>query len=269
VKHLATFGESFTNNGLAISPDGGSVFVTLIGSSSLSIERISTRTGRRTFVAFGAQPTVSPNGRLLAYAAGREDQELSVRQLSSGKTTTFDLRPLIGDKASLLDGQIAWLSNGYEIALAPKDDPITTGVASLHRSQTRKTACSKARIDQLCLIVVDLRTSKSPPKVMLLSVPEQGQIYSCLSVPNAVELVIWTGYRTLVEAVRISGTGLHAVTLAELAPDVVMAASPSGGEILYLIGHTPPGLWLAELSGGRLLNAHLLVRSSQFGAIAW
>ena len=145
MKHLATFGESFTNNGLAISPDGGSVFVTLIGSSSLSIERISTRTGRRTFVAFGAQPTVSPNGRLLAYAAGREDQELSVRQLSSGKTTTFDLRPLIGDKASLLDGQIAWLSNGYEIALTPKDDPITTGVASLHRSQTRKTACSKAR----------------------------------------------------------------------------------------------------------------------------
>ena len=61
-------------------------------------------------------PRSVPMDAYLAYGTGREDQELAVRQLSSGKTRTFDLRSLIGNRASLLGGQIAWLGNGTEIA---------------------------------------------------------------------------------------------------------------------------------------------------------
>jgi hypothetical protein len=269
VKQLATFGESFTNNGLALSPDGRSVFVTLIGKSSLYIERISTTTGRRTFVAFGAQLAVSPDGRFLAYGTGGEYQELAVKQLSSGKTTTFDLRSLTGNRASFLGGQIAWLGNGYEIALMPEDYLTPVSASTSHPYLTKEASCSQARSDQLCLIVVNLRSSKSPARMLLLSEPQQGQISACLSVPDAVDLVIWTGHHTLIEKVTISGTGMHAVTLADLSPDLVMAVSPSGDGMLYLVGHTPPALWVAELNGGQLVNAHLLVRSSKFGSIAW
>jgi hypothetical protein len=38
--------------------------------------------------------------------------------------------------------------------------------------------------------------------------------------------------------------------------------------VLYLVGHTEPPLWVADLSGGRFVNAHLLVRDSMLDSIA-
>jgi hypothetical protein len=271
VKQLATFGESFTNNGLALSPDGGSVFVTLIGKSSLYIERISTSTRRRGFVAFGAQPAISPDGRYLAYGTGGHYQELAVRQLSSGKTTTFDLRSLIGNRANLLAGQIAWLGDGSQIALIPQFDLTPVGASASHPQVTKSASCSQTRSDQTCLIVVDLRSSKSPARMLLLSEPSPGidQMSTCLSQPDAVALVMSLGDHSFVEKVTISSTGVHAVTLADLSPDLVMAMNPLADGVLYLVGHTAPALWVAELSGGRLVNAHLLIRNSMLAPIAW
>ena len=56
---------------------------------------------------------------------------------------------------------------------------------------------------------------------------------------------------------------------ASLPPDLVMAVSPSADAVLYLVRHTPPALWVAELSGGRPVNARLLVGNSKLGSIAW
>jgi hypothetical protein len=44
--------------------------------------------------------------------------------------------------------------------------------------------------------------------------------------------------------------------------------NPLADEVLYLVGHTEPPLWVADLSGGRFVNAHLLVRDSMLDSIA-
>jgi hypothetical protein len=271
LKHLATFGDTFTNNGLVLAPDGGSVFVTLIGKESLYIERISTSTRRRSFVAFGAQPAISPDGRYLAYGAGANYQELDVRQLASGTTTTFDLRSLIGSRAGLLGGRIAWIGNGTEIALMPMGDLTPLSASTSYLQGTKGASCSQARIHQSCLIVVDLRSSRSPARLYWLPElsPETDQMSTYPSLPDAVELAITSGGRTLVERVTISGTSVHAVTIADLSLDLVMAVSPLADGVLYLVGHTPPALWVAELGGGRLMKSHLLIRNSMLDSVAW
>jgi hypothetical protein len=48
-----------------------------------------------------------------------------------------------------------------------------------------------------------------------------------------------------------------------------MAMNPAGVTVLHLVGHTPPALRVAQLSGGRLVNALLLVRNSKLDSIAW
>jgi hypothetical protein len=42
-----------------------------------------------------------------------------------------------------------------------------------------------------------------------------------------------------------------------------------GTHILYLLGHSPPALWRATISGARLTGRRQLLGSSQLGAVSW
>src|SRR5215470_4635195 len=57
-----------TGNGFALSPDSKSLYVVGPVGGTIEIRRVSVATGKISFVADGAYPAVSPDGRYLAYA---------------------------------------------------------------------------------------------------------------------------------------------------------------------------------------------------------
>lgn len=266
---LASFGDNFTNNGLALSPDGRYVYVTLIGKTDLYIEKISTSTRRRTFLAYGDQPAVSPNGRYLAYSTGLDDDYLTVRQLASGRTTTFDLSAAIGKRASLLGGQIAWLGNGTEIAALPEPD--LTPTASSNSPRAAATGACRWAGDKMCLIVVDIASATTSSRVFLLpgSPGDIGQLGTYGPSKDALSLVVGTPDRTLVERVTISHKAAREQVLTSLSSVLVMAVNPSADGVLYLVGHAPPALWAAQIRRGRLVSAHRIIPNSRLESVAW
>src|SRR5438067_7898526 len=97
VKVLRRTGGSWTNNGLAFSPDGRYVYFTLIPESgrrwsSLLLERTSVATGERSLVGHGEQPSLSPTGRLLAYASGNDrSAAIVVRDVTTGAERSINI----------------------------------------------------------------------------------------------------------------------------------------------------------------------------------
>ena len=155
VRVLHTFGPSFTNNGLAISPNGADVYVTLNQGPSLSLERISVATRQMTFVAYGEQPALSPNGRFLAYIVGTSEHELAVRDLVTGQTRVTDLAALLGRSEDLLNGTITWLGGGSEIVVLPGEQLVAYGPGATTTTEPPlKGSCEMVDASQTCLIVV-------------------------------------------------------------------------------------------------------------------
>ena len=115
---LKSFGSSFTNNGLALSPNGQRLFFTLIPHTTqrvvnLLIEEISTITKTRKVIAHGELPAGSPDGRQLAYVTGTSARSVAIRDLSTGRTRSIDLTRLVGNHA---DGrQVAIFRRAFEV----------------------------------------------------------------------------------------------------------------------------------------------------------
>lgn len=110
----------WTNNGLVLSPDGQDVYVVVNEHRSLAIERLSVADDTQTFVADGEQPSISPDGRLLAFGTGPGPpgtQTLVVRDLTSGKDQLIGLRRLLGGQTDLLNASITWLGDGSKIVV--------------------------------------------------------------------------------------------------------------------------------------------------------
>jgi hypothetical protein len=146
VKVVRTFGGSLTNNGLAVSPDRRYVYLTLIGRRSLLIEQVAVATGRRQAIAEGEQPAVSPDGRLLAYATGRGQAGMvELRTLSTGATTTIDIRSLLGPSTELLDGSLTWLDDGTDLVAIPQRVPIAA-TATPAPAATRYCTNARTRV---------------------------------------------------------------------------------------------------------------------------
>lgn len=260
VGRLATFGGAFTDNGLAVSPDGAAVYVTLIGSRSLRIERVAVADGKRTFVAAGEQPAVSPDGRHLAYVAarGRGEQALAVRDLSSGRTQTIELGSLVGRSADLLNGSVMWLAGGSDVVAIPGPVPQATA----EPTGAGDGACSSAT----CLIVVHVRRHRlTAHRIVLSGSPDVASFAPDGSRPRS----LLRADATTVERVTLRGSRAAIAPLATLPNVLPVAFSPSGAHLLYLVGHDPPALWAAGLVHGRLSHPHRLLVDARLDEAAW
>jgi hypothetical protein len=277
VRRLGSFGSSFTNNGAAVSPDRRFAYVTVVDRPAVRIVRIRVADGRRTMIADGAQPAVSPNGRWLAYATSRGDaQTLAVRPTGSGPTRTIVLRRRLGPQPNLLDGTLTWLGDGSGVVVAP-GPVLHADVGGSTSSPPPRPAgtCSAVPASATCLIVVSVGSSGRPAQARLVIVPGVPGAHVKLAadpgLPGELVMAVWLGPRTVVDqvALNLGGPAPRVVPLVSMAPVLPLALDPVGGRLLYLAGHSPPALWIGAFEPGHLIARHRLIANAQADAAAW
>jgi hypothetical protein len=291
---LATIGVSFTNNGLALSPDGRSVFFTLTPSPKspgpLRLEQISVTTRKRTFVAYGSEPAISPSGRLLAYTTlGSGDTEgLAVRNLATRKTRSIDLTGLIGSGDGLELASTAWFAGGSDVAVMA--GPAATWVAAdgrpaaaatrkplrlaatrkpLRLAATRKPLRLAATRKPLRLLVIHVGAGRLTARAYILPRPAGPVLGTDATDPHALVLATEaSGDSTTVERITPAGTAVNVTRLVTIPAALPVALDPAGDQLLYLQG-TGPSLMAATISSGHLTGPHQLIAESRLGAAAW
>lgn len=173
VRRLGSFGSSFTDNGAAVSPDRRFAYVTMVDRRAVKVVRINAATERRAVFADGAQPSVSPNGRWVAYAAGRGDaQTLAIQPTGRGATRTIGLRRLLGPQPNLLDGTVTWLGDASGVVVAP--GPVLradVGGSTPPLPPRPAGTCAAVPAPATCLIVVSVGSSGQPAQARRVVVP--------------------------------------------------------------------------------------------------
>jgi hypothetical protein len=272
VKMLATFGDAFTNNGLALSPDGRHVYVTLIGHRTLRIIRIDTADKLRSFIADGELPAVSPDGRLLAYGAGQFGSgRIAVRNLVSGATRSIDLTRLVGRSMDLFNGSVTWLSGGSDVVAIP----VPVAVLTSHRPHAGRpiSSCSAIQSRATCLVVVHVPPSGHPLSariVVLRGMPKPFLgITGATARPRSLLLGESVTNRAIIARVTLAGASASVVRSLSLGPVLPVAFDLTGTHVLYLVGHSPPALWVAQIAPGRLVDPHPLIRNADLENAAW
>lgn len=276
LRQVTFVGGSLTDNGMALSPDSRFVYVTMSGPGLIHIDRISVATGHRGFVADGAQPAVSPDGRYLAYATGRQFTGIAVRDLASGRTTMIPLRSQLGADTSLLSGQVSWLGNGTQIVVRPAAD--STAAAARSPAAPSRSSCGRQNsTGRLCLVLVSLGQGK--PRARQAYLPgnwgSQPLISGDVAGRSTFLLAGSSAGHALLGAATVSAIGIT-VQFATRLPQgdaLPVAFAPGGDRFLYLVasgrGHPQPALWAATISGRRLSGAHRLFTDNSKVAVDW
>src|SRR6266568_1824850 len=266
-----------TGNGFALSPDSRDLYVVGSVGRAIEIRRISIATGKVSFVADGAYPAVSPDGRHLAYATGHRFSKVAVSDLRTGRTRVIDLRSLLGKDGNLLNqGGISWLGDGDEVIAVP-GFTASALAAEFTAHAGGNAGGGQAPPGRQSLIVIKIRSDGLAARRIVVPDPYQepfGVISGDLSQRRALLIArIGFGAAGTITRVSLHGGGYRARVIARLPRGVMpVVIAPRGDRVLYLVGHTPPALWAAAIKNGRLTGQHrLLTDTSEFGVdqAAW
>ncbi len=269
-RRLASFPElSFTNNGLALTPDGKEVYFTLIPRHAgrrfyLRLMRIDVATRGEVQVAEGAQPAVSDDGTQLAYATFPHG--LAVRDLTAGTTRTISLVAELGEQADLLDGAVTWLADGSDIAIVPSAP--ARALVGHHPPRARWCGTTAAHA-----VVVFVHVPAEPAPLTARCAHVAGKPLSpaiALGANTAAptSLLIATdshGDSTQLERIAQTGATTRLLTIRNSLP---LAFDSTGNHLMYLVGHRPPRLWEATIADGHLTDRSRL-HGHNWGPIAW
>src|SRR6266702_3919334 len=246
-----------TGNGFALSPDSRDLYVVGSVGRAIEIRRISIATGKVSFVADGAYPAVSPDGRHLAYATGHRFSKVAVGDL-------------------LNQGGISWLGDGDEVIAVP-GFTASALAAEFTAHAGGNAGGGQAPPGRQSLIVIKIRSDGLAARRIVVPDPYQepfGVISGDLSQRRALLIArIGFGAAGTITRVSLHGGGYRARVIARLPRGVMpVVIAPRGDRVLYLVGHTPPALWAAAIKNGRLTGQHrLLTDTSEFGVdqAAW
>jgi hypothetical protein len=268
---IADYGFDFTNNGIAYSPDGRYVYVTLIPSARSSdprIERITVETGARRMIARGWEPALSPDGRELAYFSfAHRSQTVVVMNLVTGRTLRLDVKPQLGDEQVLNEAPPAWFGNssGFVVASGP---PPVANVGRFTDSGTSHTSQPPPRFS---LITVTASAVGLRARV----IPQSGrspQVLAPVSVGPGDRTVMATGLSTgnaaAIGEITFTTSGPHRCQLLTIPNALVLGFDPTGLRVIFLKGHNPPLPREATIVGGRLMSEHRLAGWGT-GALSW
>jgi hypothetical protein len=268
---LGHLGRSWTSNGLALSPDGGNVYLTLIPKASrwksLLLEQVSVSTHTRRFIGHGEQPSVSPDGRLLAYVSG-EDRSATVvvRDRASGRRRSVNVGRLLGSQSDMLNASLAWLGDGTRLA-------VVEACCAIAASTTNARATDRSADDRLHLIVVSVPrhgSLRATQVVLPRTAALPDSIGTDAARPNSLLVSsLIGGDRAAVDRLTIGSSRATLARVLTIAHSLVVAFDPTGQGLLYLAGHSPPSLWTATLEDHRLSQRHLLIRNPPLDVYAW
>jgi hypothetical protein len=248
---LGQLGQPLTNNGIAESPDGKNIYVTLIGKKQLYIEQISTVTKKQTFFADGVEPAVSPDDRYVAYSAGPDDTKiLAVKSLSTGRTSSVNLSSLLGSSTSLMTGTITWLGNGSDIVVMPSPDAVATASIAPPAADSTPRSCRDVP-QAVCLIVVHLNTSDDVLTSHLVTVSGISGNFNVIAgageYPSTLVMAAW-GEKTNLYDMTLAGSTVHVTHLVTLPAVLPVAFDLVGSHLFYISGHGPAELWIAKMT---------------------
>jgi len=267
-----------TGDGFALTPDSKSMYVVGPVAGTIEIRRVSTATGKVSFVADGAYPAISPDGRHLGYVTGPGFTSIAVRDLRSGRTRLLDLRSLLGNNANLLNqGGVSWLGNGGELVVVP-GFPVSAAAAGLGaRSSAGIASGYRAPPGRQSLIIVKTSSVHLSARRIVIPDPYEetfGVISGDLSQPRSI-LIARPGFGApgTITRVNLRGGGYQARVIARLpggAMPVVIA--PRGDWVLYLAGQPASALWAASIGSAGLRGQHRLLHAPkglQIDQAAW
>ena len=278
-----TIARSTDGNGMALAPDGKSLFVV---ASHLKLDQISLITGKSQELATGAYPAVSPDSGQVAYATGTSFTEVAVRNLDTGSTRAISLRSLVGANSSLLNqGGLTWLGDGTHVVAIAEPDPVTTEVRlpaeaalpggvvywATQSSASPRTACGQQDSPLgLCVIVVDVTERRLSAHRIYVPGLRSSEPVAMLSgdLSAAEEFFIAQSAQPVA---RVSVTGRTATAKALIAlpgDETPVAIAPRGDRLLYLAPGSPTKLKTAQVRNGRLEHARVLLADSRLFAVS-
>jgi Tol biopolymer transport system component len=248
----------WTNNGLALSPDGQDVYVVVNETSSLAIERLSVANSSETFVANGEEPSISPDGHLLAFGTGPSGgQTLAVRDLASGKDQSIDLSRLLGGQTDLLTASIIWLGDGSKIVVLP-GGVVYNGMGS-GTPRPLPGSCSAVSASDTCLIVVSVRAGYPlTAKRVLLGGSLRDIPLIGASGSSDIVAIGFGGRRSNVYTADLTNGAKSFTRLFSLPSILPRGFGARGTELFYLAGHNPTALWRARITSDGLKDAKML-----------
>lgn len=278
-----------TGNGFALAPDGASVFVVgpaRGGRETTEIREVRVATHRIRFIADGADPAVSPDGRYLAYATGAGFRRLAVRDLRTGRTRAIDVTGLIGRDATFLNppGAVTWLGDGSQVVVMPQPvgipsepQPDLAGPQSAGRKPGQEPVCGSDAVSRQCLVVMDTATRRLTARRVFIPAYRQTPVTVLSGEVGTAHTLLASadglGVPGAVWAVRISARHVSQTRLAPLpAGALPQAIAPAGDRILYLATSATPALWIARISNGQLTRQRKLYTDTPqtaFNRAAW
>ncbi|MGI8867904.1 MAG: TolB family protein [Mycobacteriales bacterium] len=258
-KVLVKTGADFTNNGLAVSPDGAYVYATWITRPSVVIKQISVATGRVRTIADGSEPAVSPDGRFLAYIGDGEATVVLVRDLRTGTTRSWSLSGVAPGCANIRS--VVWLGDGSRVVIRPEDCPVRTSGSADQTSSSTLPA----------LVVVDPSAPGSRPRGIALPVPKyvNGVHSAGSAAPDSVLVDVLTRTGETIYRVRLVDNHATVTDQAGLNHSLLMAVDHSGRHLLYLMSNPRTHVRIATLADGRITGVRRLAAAPSLAAAAW
>jgi hypothetical protein len=163
-----------TQFGFVLSSDGRDLYATSFGRrgrfSTTTVVRFHIPTRRSSFIAYGAEPAVSPDGDKLAYAALRVGAlPIAIRDLATGNTRSINLERLIGPGENLLNASVVWLADGTDIAVIPAHNA-SPGFPPTNPGSRNAKSCPTG-FSSTCLIIIHVEPAGHPLSARRFSIP--------------------------------------------------------------------------------------------------
>ena len=260
--------DGLTSNGLALSPDGGYLYVTVDRPPATLLERINTTNGQVESIGHGEQPAISPNGHYLAHGGGAGDGILYVRDLASGEVRSINVAKLLGHQDDLINASITWLADGSRIVVLP--GAVGNDLMGGTTPPPIPGSCSAIPISDTCLIVANVAPDHplTAERVVVhgLRVPD---LLSGDDLAHSVLAASDQTHATVIDRIEVSGDRADYVRMCSLSPGLSVAFDPRGTELLYLIGHNPVSLWWVGLTNCDLHAQHRLLANADLQDVTW